>query len=352
MSRLKLHGALLPILQDHVSQVSANPNPRAAFEDWARIFTDIGRLAQQLDRLAPGEFDRADLRKVQDWSRRSQSVILDRMDGDRSAEPELDIEDEAVLLRLYQLRVGRLKTRKKRPIDYSHLVVDEVQDFSPMELQVLLGTANERQCVTLSGDTQQQVMEGSGFTSWEEVFDGMGMQGTQVSSLKVGYRSTRSIMSFAIKVLAHLAEDEDLVVANRDGEPVELFPFTDHGACVGFLADTLKDLERHEPNASVALITPSEAISKLYEDGLLQARVPRLGRVVDQIFSFSPGVEITEIGEVKGLEFDYVILVEATARHFPDTDHHRRLLHVGATRAAHQLWLTAVGTPSPIIRDI
>jgi DNA helicase-2/ATP-dependent DNA helicase PcrA len=267
-------------------------------------------------------------------------------------EPELDIEDEAVLLRLFQLRVGPLKTRKKRAIVYSHLVVDEVQDFSPLELQILLGTAGERQCVTLSGDTQQQIMQGSGFTSWEEVFDGMGLSGIQVSSLKVGYRSTRSITSFAVKVLGELAEDEDLMVANRKGETVELFRFTDHGACVGFLADAIKDLSRHEPNASVALITPTEAISKLYEDGLARARVPRMCRVVDQVFSFSPGVEITEVGEVKGLEFDYVILIEATARHYPDTDHHRRLLHVGATRAAHQLWLTAVGTPSAIIRDI
>lgn len=352
VSRLKLHGALLPILQDHVAHVQGRYSAHGALDDWGAVFTDIDKLERQLRDLAPGEFDRTDLRKIQDWSRKSLSVILDRMDGDRSAEPELDIEDEAVLLRLYQLRVGPLLTEKKKPIDTSHLVVDEVQDFSPLELQVLLNTAGERQCVTLSGDTQQQVMEGSGFTSWKDVFDGMGMKGTQVSSLKVGYRSTRSITSFAMKVLDHLAEDDDLVVANRDGEPVELFRFTDHGACVGFLADTLKDLQGQEPNASVALITPDVATSLLYEDGLERARVPRVGRVVDQIFAFAPGVEITEINEVKGLEFDYVILVEASAKAYPNSDHHRRLLHVGATRAAHQLWLTSVGVPSQIIRDI
>jgi DNA helicase II / ATP-dependent DNA helicase PcrA len=352
VSRLKLHGALLPILEDHIERVYGAPDAKQAFEDWAQIFTDIDWLEGLLKTHAPGQFDRVDLLKIQDWSRKAQSVILDWLDGDRTGHPELDIEDEAVLLRLYQLRVGPLKTLKKKPIRTSHLVVDEVQDFSPLELQILLGTAGERQCVTLSGDTQQQVMEGSGFTSWEDVFAGMGMAGTQVSSLKVGYRSTRSITSFAVKVLAHLAEDDDLMVANRDGETVELFRFTDHGACVGFLADTLKDLVRHEPNASVALITPTVEVSKIYEDGLTRARVPRVERVVDQVFTFTPGVEITEISEVKGLEFDYVVMIEATARHYPDTDHHRRLLHVGATRAAHQLWLTAVGAPSPIVRDI
>jgi DNA helicase-2/ATP-dependent DNA helicase PcrA len=53
---------------------------------------------------------------------------------------------------------------------------------------------------------------------------------------------------------------------------------------------------------------------------------------------------------VKGLEFDYVIVVEVSSTHFPERPGARRLLHVGATRAVHQLWLTSVATPSPILR--
>ena len=74
-------------------------------------------------------------------------------------------------------------------------------------------------------------------------------------------------------------------------------------------------------------------------------------RVVSQDFSFAPGVEVTEIEQVKGLEFDYVVLVEVNAAEYPDTATARRLLHVGATRAVHQLWLTTVGTSSPIVRE-
>ncbi len=68
-------------------------------------------------------------------------------------------------------------------------------------------------------------------------------------------------------------------------------------------------------------------------------------------YSFRPGVEVTEITEVKGLEFDYVILLEASAQSYSDTPANRRLLHVGATRAVHQLWLTSVAEPSSIIRE-
>ena len=55
------------------------------------------------------------------------------------------------------------------------------------------------------------------------------------------------------------------------------------------------------------------------------------------------------IAQVKGLEYDYVILLEATHGNYPETDEARHLLHIGSTRAAHQLWLTCSGAPSPLI---
>jgi DNA helicase-2/ATP-dependent DNA helicase PcrA len=54
---------------------------------------------------------------------------------------------------------------------------------------------------------------------------------------------------------------------------------------------------------------------------------------------------------VKGLEFDYVILVDVTAGQYPTNDESRHLLHIGATRAAHQLWLVAVGQPSRLLPE-
>jgi DNA helicase-2/ATP-dependent DNA helicase PcrA len=133
---------------------------------------------------------------------------------------------------------------------------------------------------------------------------------------------------------------------------VELFRFTDRGACVAFLADAFRQLAEDEPLASVAVLTPSPEFSDLYYEGLSRGDVPRLRRVANQDFTFAPGIEVTEITQVKGLEFDYVIVVDASDEHFPDTPAARRLLHVAATRAVHQLWLTCVGTPSSLLHGI
>jgi len=101
----------------------------------------------------------------------------------------------------------------------------------------------------------------------------------------------------------------------------------------------------------VALLTPSQSLSALYADGLKRADLHAVRRVIEQKFAFAPGIDVVEAHEVKGLEFDYVVIIEASAQHWPDTEHHRRVLHVAATRAVHQLWLTSVGTPSPILPD-
>jgi DNA helicase-2/ATP-dependent DNA helicase PcrA len=118
---------------------------------------------------------------------------------------------------------------------------------------------------------------------------------------------------------------------------------------VAFLADALQQLSNQEPTASVAILTPSPEASALYFDGISKNDALSVRRVENQDFSFAPGIEVTEIEQVKGLEFDYVILVDVNGVNYPDSALSRRLLHVGATRAIHQLWLTTVGTPSSLL---
>jgi DNA helicase-2/ATP-dependent DNA helicase PcrA len=104
--------------------------------------------------------------------------------------------------------------------------------------------------------------------------------------------------------------------------------------------------------ASVAILTPTRDASALYYEGLMKSELPQVRRVLNQDFTFSPGIEITEIAQVKGLEFDYVILVDVSDENYSNAPSDRRRLHVGATRAVHQLWLTSVGTPSSLVRSV
>jgi DNA helicase-2/ATP-dependent DNA helicase PcrA len=352
IQRVKLHPFLAAALETQIERMPGAGGWSNAFEDWAAVLRDRELLIETSERLAPGAFTPSELSRFSDWHHAQLEDVYAAMSGDDSTDAAIDPEDDALLLRAWQLRVGPLRAGGKRPIQMRHLVIDEVQDFSPLEVQVLLGCLTENACITLAGDTQQHVMNHSGFTSWTEFFAHLGIPGTEIETLKISYRSSRPIVEFATRVLGDLFEESELPETPRDGPPVELFRFNDTGACVAFLADALTALAESEPLASVALLTTSPEVSRAYCQGLERADLPRLRLVSEQDFSFGAGVEISEIGEVKGLEFDYVILANVDAGHFPDTDSARRLLHVGATRAIHQLWLTSVATPSPLVADL
>ncbi len=348
VQRMKLHPALGRALAEQVRRHEGAGDPAQALDDWASVLTHRALLEEVFASQAPGEIGSAEIGRFVEWCTRRNEELFAHLGGEPRSDAELDPEDDALLLRAWQLRVGPLRQRGRRPLRYRHVAIDEVQDFAPLEVQLLLGCLDRHRSITLAGDTQQHLSTHSGFTSWAEFLSGLGVPGSEIETLRVSYRSTAEIVAFAHRVLGGLAEEER-PETTRSGPSVELFRFTDHGGCVAFLADALRDLAREEPLASVALLTPSRSSSDLYFRGLAQCELPSLRRVVQQDFTFSPGVEVTEIEQAKGLEFDYVILVDVTAEQFPDDPPARRRLHVGATRAVHQLWLTCLGTPSSVV---
>ncbi len=137
----------------------------------------------------------------------------------------------------------------------------------------------------------------------------------------------------------------------RDGAPVQHLCFDGVGEAVLFLTDALNGLRDRERSATVALIAKDAEVADLYYSGLKRAEVQDLRRVREQEFSFQPGIDITDIYQVKGLEYDYIVALEVTQRHYPVSDESRHLLHVLATRAAHQLWLLSTETPSGLIPE-
>jgi DNA helicase-2/ATP-dependent DNA helicase PcrA len=349
--RLKLHPGVLVALERQIQRVPGEPTPAQVIDDWASVLSQASLLEEVFAEVAPDAFTTEELCRAATWNRERCREAVAWSEGDLSTVAEVDAEDDALLLRAWQLRVGPIPAPGGRRLQYHHIAIDEVQDFAPVEVRVLLGCLDEQRSITLAGDTQQHVVQDGGFTSWTQFFKDLGLAGTAVNTLEVSYRCSREIAEFASGVLGDLREEATPPITTRTGPPVELFRFTDHGGCVAFLADALKELCAKEPLASIAVLTTSRELSALYYRGLANGEVPRLRRVENQEFTFAPGIEVTEVDQVKGLEFDYVILIEASTANFPGSAAARRLLHVGATRAVHQLWLTSVGTPSLLVRD-
>jgi DNA helicase-2/ATP-dependent DNA helicase PcrA len=378
---------------------------RAALRDardvtanWAELLSDRQMLGEYFTSFAPGAFSVGELDRVHAWcSLRTSEAVADienrnderaarreqrkeeappslkNLDEQRDPEPEeeddehsgrrrgvdgadlnegakLDVEDDTLILRLSQRLRGPLTrgAANKDPLVYEHILVDEAQDLSPVELAVVLDCSSKARSITLSGDVQQRLLMDNGFSDWKTVLGDLGMNHVEIEPLKLSYRSTSEIIEFSRHVLGPLAS-KDEPVAVRVGAPVELFNFGHSGDALAFLAEALRELIQSEPSASVAVVSRYPEQADVYYEGLKRGEVPYLRRIAEQDFPFKPGIDVTDVRQVKGLEFDYVIAVEVSDAAYPAEDEARHLLHICATRAAHQLWILTTSRPSPLI---
>jgi DNA helicase-2/ATP-dependent DNA helicase PcrA len=332
---------------------------RAVLGAWDEVTTS--RVL--LDTYFGSHFGKGQLDQVHEWCVRQARV---RAEHDRDGEaPSLDSEDHALILRLFQVLRGPLIDIEGAALNVTHLFVDEVQDCSPIELKVLLdvaagskedGRADPSQLsVTLAGDMAQRMREDDEQHiefDWDATLKEVGVAGGAgvIEPLKVSYRSTAEITSFARSVLGPFAHEAE-PIATRHGPPVELFSFASAGEAVAFLSDALRELAANEPEANVALLSRFPQQAEVYYEGLVRAEVPNVRRVRKQDFTWERGFDVTDVRQTKGLEFDEVILLETTASSYGENPQARHALYVGATRAAHQLWCIASEAPSKLVVD-
>jgi DNA helicase-2/ATP-dependent DNA helicase PcrA len=315
--------------------------------EWAALLTDRQALGQGFNKHAPGLFSEGQLDAIHRYCVSRERLRTGHAMGDGNEPYALDVEDDALLLRIHQLQRGPLMGNRG-PLVYEHLMVDEVQDFAPVELAVLLHTTSTRRSITLAGDTNQSIAPDHGFETWTEMLSDLGLPHECIEPLRVSYRSTRQIMDVAMHVLGPLSGDIR-PQSPRPGIKVETFAFGSAGETCEFLVFALRDLMRTDPHASVALIARHPEQARLYYEALANSEIPGIRLVQDQDFSFRPGIDVTDVRQTKGLEFDIVVLLEVSQDSYPESDHARRLLHVAMTRAAHQLWITYTGMPSALL---
>ncbi len=252
----------------------------------------------------------------------------------------LDPEDLPVLLLLAALRSGSAGK------NLAHLVVDEAEDVSLLELFVL-GRHLAGKSVTLAGDEAQQTF--SSYAGWDDALRALGIERARTVRLETTYRCPRPIAEVAHAVLGPIAPDRP-PRAGRDGAPVSRFDFPTDAHAHLFLAGAVRELLEREPRASVAVVAHAPQVARGFHR--LLADLPEARLALDGAFTFKPGVDVTDVDAVKGLEFDYVVVPDASAKAYPDTDDARRRLHVAVTRAAHQLWIASPGTPSPLLAAV
>ncbi len=321
-----------------------------ALTDRTFLESVVGASAGDLPRTAVEETVRHTMLQLDESLDRQLSSVTDperkrAIDGRTVAEgtPDelggtVDVEDLPVLLWRRALR-DRLEGDR-----VSLLVLDEAEDFSLFELFVLGKLLGDPSSVTVAGDEAQQTA--SSFAGWQTSLATLGLKDAATCRLPTSYRCPRPVTELAHRLLGPLAP-EAAAHAAREGAPIGVFRMPKESQAHLFLAGALHDLVEREPGASVGVIAADADAARRFH--ALVTELPEARLVLHGEFSFEPGIDVTDVDNCKGLEFDYVVVPDATASAYPKTNEARRRLHVAVTRTSHQLWVVAGGAASPLL---
>src|SRR3954471_5021060 len=217
------------------------------------------------------------------------------------------------------------------PRSYGHVIVDEAQDLSPMQLLAVSRRAVDGS-LTILGDVAQATGPVV-YRRWQELQPYLPEEAQmEIEELRHAYRVPAEIMDFALPLLDRIAPEVEPPLAYRRGGDPPLLVRVEEG---DLLPAALREVA---------------ALADL--DGLLAVIVPRAfagdlprGELFDEI-----SVPVLTPRQAKGLEFDHVVVVEPAAV-TDDGDRGLRELYVALTRPAKTLVVVhARPLPEPLGR--
>jgi len=259
------------------------------------------------------------------------------------AEGVLDWDDDALLLRLFQLRSGGTLTNAGTIGTYGHLIIDEVQDLSPLELATVISAVKEHKDLTLVGDTAQNLDVTQSFPGWDALRRHWNFNAdmSRYISLEVSHRSTLPIMR-----LADAIQRRDLSRTGRHGRTPIWFRCRDESQGIEHVLKWLTKASELFPTKIAAVICATPEDAQFAYKMLPPTFGPRVRRGDSYSFSFEEGILVTDVRQVKGLEFYSVLLWNPSARSYGNDDLGQNLLYVAVTRAEENLCLVTWDRPA------
>jgi DNA helicase IV len=224
---------------------------------------------------------------------------------------------------------------------YGHIVIDEVQDLTPMQLKMATRRSLNGS-MTVVGDIAQATGPLAP-DDWADVLRHLPeRREPRVIGLSVGYRIPAQIMELANGVMEAATPGLRAPTSVRIGEAApEVRRVDDLSAGV---VDALRSMLDALPAGSLAVVTP-DALADEVSDALAAAGIEH-GRAATT--GLDRAVTVVPVSVVKGLELDGVVVVEP-ARIVTDEQHGLRALYVALTRSTQRLAVVHSGDlPAPL----
>ncbi|SFE65233.1 UvrD-like helicase C-terminal domain-containing protein [Bacillus sp. OV194] len=261
---------------------------------------------------------------------------------------------------------------------YDHVFIDEVQDLQPMQLRILVHI--NKGTISLSGDERQRIYKSSPF-SYRAL--GLNVQSGNNIVLKRNWRSTYQIMKLANSLQFNRSlEDskyDDEKYFPRQGEKPIIQSFATYNNMLTAIGKKIAQLHTENPEATYAIIHRQHDVQKERELKTFLGRffsfhtyIQKVEETVNHGRKKGPGIYFLEAKTTKGLEFDYVFILDFSRFYYPHKDEiksldkkkqtyskdylddkkeieekEKRILYVSLTRAKQAVFLYYVATTEP-----
>ena len=255
-----------------------------------------------------------------------------------------DVYDLAAMAYLYK-RIKEDKVIREA----GHVVIDEAQDFGMMAYASLKYCLSK--CTyTIMGDVAQNISDRYGLNDWTELrklmlpgeFDYFGV-------LQKSYRNTVEISEFATDILYHgsfpVYPVEPII---RHGEPVTVKKCADFMEQVTQAEQTIRKWQSKGLD-TIAVVCIDEAEAQEVTAALRGSVELNTGDAGK--WEIGEGVMVLPLKYTKGLEFDAVLIFNASEKDYPVEDGYVKQLYVAATRALHELTVLYRGKLTGLIAD-
>ncbi|WP_347258346.1 UvrD-helicase domain-containing protein [Methylocaldum sp.] len=226
----------------------------------------------------------------------------------------------------------RLEGINNRYRSIKHLLIDEMQDYTPVQYAVISKLFPCKK--TILGDANQSVNPFS--SSTPEAIQRVFWQASIVKLCK-SYRSTYEITQFA----QNISPNADLVAIERHGDKPLVLSFKNKKEEISHIRRSIDDFTNLGCRTMGIICKTQKQAEQLHK--AIQGDVPKLHLLTTRSSSFMRGIVICTAHLAKGLEFDQVIVPHANDENYA-TVLDRNLLYVACTRAMHKLTLTYAGT--------
>ena len=218
-----------------------------------------------------------------------------------------------------------------------HLVIDEMQDYTPIQYAVLNKLFPCPK--TILGDFSQAVNPNR-LCTLEDLHQ--FYEGSALMRLEKSYRSTWEIIHFAKQIVT----ETDFQAVERHGPAPDLHAFSTEEEELVEILRQVETFQQSKYNAMGIITRTNGQAQELF--GRLQERGASVHLVTPESSSFQGGALVLSIQMSKGLEFDQVLVPLANQETY-HTDFDRNLLYVASTRAMHQLSFTCAGPVTPLL---